>query len=110
MKKLRNGIRVLSVAITMAAATVSASAAGNLEGSTLVTGTTALINDITKVLAGMSIAIGGGAMTYFLIRKAMADETDGKMYQKRAITALICGILGVLAAGIVSLIAAYYGA
>ncbi len=82
---------------------------GGLGSSTVVTGTRNLIGDITKVLTGLSLSIGGGLMAYCLIRKGMADETDGKMWQKRAITAAICGILGALATSIIAVFAGYYG-
>lgn len=83
---------------------------GDLAGSDLVTGTKALISDISTILAGMSISVGIVFVIYCLIRKAMADEADGKQWQKRALTAGICGILGTIAAGIVSIIAGYFGA
>ena len=40
----------------------------------------------------------------------MADEQDGRTWQKRMVTALICGIGGAIASSIVALIAGYYGA
>lgn len=110
MKNLKKSVRALTIALAVAVGTVTAQATGGLGSSTVVTGTRNLINDATTILAGMSIAIGGGFMTYFLIRRGMADETDGKMWQKRAITAAVCGIGGVLASGIIAVIAGYYGA
>ncbi len=109
MKAKKILIRLLSFG-SSAALLASQALAGDLSSSTVVSGTTALVGDVTTVLAGMSIAIGGGAATYFLIRKSMSDEADGKVWQKRIITAIVCGIGGVLASGIVSLIASYYGA
>lgn len=112
MKRKTQGKRTLGGLLALAVSAMDfmlTARAGDIGSSTVVTGTKKLVSDVTTVLAVLSLSVGGAAMAYFLIRKAMADETDGKMWQKRAVTALICGIGGALASGIVSMIAAYYG-
>ncbi len=108
MNHSKKRLLVLSAALT--AFLLIPAHAGDLGSSTVVTGTKQLISDITTVLAGISLSVGGGAFTYFLIRKSMADEQDGRTWQKRMVTALICGIGGAIASSIVALIAGYYGA
>ena len=109
LKNLKKSVRALTIALAVAAGTVTAQATGGLSGSTVVTGTRSLISDLTAVLTAMSITIAIAVVIYCLIRKSMADETDGKMWQKRAITAAVCGIAGALASGIIAVIAGYYG-
>ena len=45
---------------------------------------------------------------YFAIRKGMADEQDGKMWQRRITNAIIWGVGGGLIAGIIALVSSYY--
>lgn len=100
----------LVVVAALAAVMLIPAHAGDLNSSTVVTGTKNFINDITLALTALSLGVGGAAFTYFTIRKGMADEQDGRVWQKRMVTSLVCGIGGAIASSIVALIAGYYGA
>ncbi len=100
----------LVVVVALAAVMLIPAHAGDLSSSTVVTGTKQLISDLTTVLAGISLSVGGVAFTYCLIRKSMADEQDSRVWQKRMVGSLVGGIGGAIASSIVSLIAGYYGA
>lgn len=82
---------------------------GNISSSTIGTGVSALLNDVLIWLMILSPIAGGAAATYFAIRKSLADEQDGKMWQKRIITAIICGVAGLLTSGLISLVSSYFG-
>ena len=113
MKVINNIKKRIARIATFAAAVVGVSVfpayAGDLESSPVVTGTRALINDVTTILIALSLVLGACAATYFIVRKSMADEADGKTWQKRAVTAIVCGVLGALMSGIVKVISGYYG-
>ncbi len=82
---------------------------GNIASSTIGTGISALINDVLTWLMILSPIAGGAAATYFFIRKSAADEQDGKMWQKRIHTAIICGVAGLLSSVLISIVSGYFG-
>lgn len=82
---------------------------GNFAESDIATGTANLLSDISSWLVGIGLTVGTLAAIYCLIRKSMADEVDGKMWNKRLITAIICAVAVALVGGIISLISGYYG-
>ena len=83
---------------------------GDFANSTFATGTKKLLEDVSGWLIGIGIAVAGISAVVYLIRRSMADEADGKMFQKRAITAIICGVAVSLVGGIIALISSYYTA
>lgn len=78
--------------------------------SAFATGTKRLLDDVGKWLIGIGIAVAGISAVVYLIRRSMADEADGKMFQKRVVTAIICGVAVSLVGGIITLISSYYTA
>lgn len=83
-------------------------AAGDFASSNLATGTANLLSDVSTWLIGIGLTVGTIAAVYCLIRKSMSDEADGRMWQKRMITAIICAVAVALVGGIISLISGYY--
>lgn len=107
----RRAAALLTGLLLIAALTVPAAAAetgGGLTGSTLYTGTMQLVNDIGTVVTIACPVICGVVAIVFAIRRSMADEQEGKMWMKRIITAIACGVGGGLIAGIITLISSYY--
>ena len=103
--------RVVSSVIAATAAmscAVIASAAADLQGSVIYTGTAKLISDITGIFTILCPTICGLFAIVFAIRRGMADEQDGKIWNRRIITAVACGVAGGLISGLISLIANYY--
>lgn len=98
---------VAAVIIPMLFVTVAY--ADNISSSQLGTGLKNLLNDASTYVVVLTPIVGGLAAVYFVIRRSMADEQDGKMWEKRIKTAIICGILGALVGGIIKLIASYFG-
>lgn len=76
--------------------------------STIATGTQRLITDIMGFTIILCPIAGGLAGVYFLIRRSVADEQDGKMWSKRVMVAIGCGVGGALVSGIITLLASYY--
>lgn len=82
---------------------------GDFANSTIATGTKKLLSDVASWLTGIGLTVGTVAAVYCLIRKSMADEVDGKMWNKRLVTAIICAVAVALVGGIIALISSYYG-
>ncbi len=82
--------------------------ATGLQGSKIYTGAVSLLNDITTVLTVFCPLFGGAAALYFVIRRSMADEQDGKMWTKRISIAIICGVGGMLVSGLIMLLTSYF--
>ena len=99
---------VMGVCLTAMLAT-TASASG-LQGSSIYTGTVNLLNDLSTVLTVLCPLVGAVAALYFVIRRSMADEQDGKMWTKRITTSIICGVAGMLVAGLITLLTGYFTA
>lgn len=81
---------------------------GGFAESKLATGTLNLANDVSSWLCMLGPVVGGLYAVYYLIRRSMADETDGKMWTKRAWTAGIIGVGVLLVSGIIALLTGYY--
>lgn len=110
LRQLRRGIMTLAVlaSTTMACFATETATGGAFGGSKFATGTIRLINDLTALITILGPIVGGLAAGVFLLRRSMADEQDGKMWTKRAITAVCCGISVGLVAGIITIITGYY--
>ena len=66
------------------------------------------LTDISGALVILSPIIGGCGVAYFIIRRGMADEQEGKMWSNRSKIAAICGVGGMLGSAIINLLASYF--
>lgn len=105
--QLRRSLMALAV---LASATMAcfAEEGGSFGNSSFAKGTINLINDVSTYLMIIGPIAGTMAAGYFLIRRAMADETDGKMWMKRVFIAGGCGIGVLLVGGIITMVTGYY--
>ena len=71
-------------------------------------GTVELANDMSGFLMLLAPIIAVCASGYFLIRRSSANEHDGIMWNKRIVTAIICGVAVFLISGVISLITSYF--
>ena len=71
-----NRIALITVAVCLLAVPASA---GGLADSTLGVGVRQLFSDVSAYLMILCPTAGGAAAVYFAIRRAMADEQDGKL-------------------------------
>lgn len=106
MDTVRKGWRTLcgvaSSCLLAASAFATEEGGGEFAKSKFATGTKNLVVDIMYYLVILCPLFGGAFAVYYLIRRSMADETDGKMWTKRITTAIICGVLGSLVSGIIA--------
>ena len=115
MKKIKQIFRKLAMAAALLpclslAASAEGEQPGGFANSAFATGTSRLLADVGAWLIGIGITVAGVSAVVFLIRRSMADEQDGKMFQKRIVIAIICGVAVSLVGGIISLISSYYTA
>ncbi|MCL2387833.1 MAG: hypothetical protein FWC89_09845 [Defluviitaleaceae bacterium] len=68
----------------------------DISGSPIVTGTEALINDVTTWLMVLAPIVGGLLIIYFCIRRSAADEMDQKKWNTRIIAAVVSCIGAIL--------------
>lgn len=74
----------------------------------LYTGTVALLRDATTALMVIISIVCGLAILFFQIMKGLADQQEQQIWGKRTKNAIISGIIGMSASGIVALITSYY--
>jgi len=108
MKKTNRLIKLLILSVIFVVSMVVPASADNLANSTVGTGVKNLLNDVSTYLMVIGPIIGGAAAAYFLVRRSMADEQDGKMWSRRIWIAIICGVAVLLVGGIISLISSYF--
>jgi ABC-type molybdate transport system permease subunit len=96
----------ITSAVAITAMTVIA-AANNIESSKVGIGIKNLVNDLMSWLMVLGPIVAGCACVYFFIRRSMADEVDGKMWNKRISVALLCGVAVFAVAGIINLLIGY---
>jgi len=82
--------------------------ATNIQGTTIVTGTQKLINDVTSSMMIIGPAIGIGFIIYYLIRKMMASEGDDRIWDSRIKVAIICCIGIFVVSSLIKVIITYY--
>ena len=82
--------------------------ASGIAESNLGAGITKLLNDLSTWLSILAPSAAGAAAVYFVIRRSMADEQDGKIWEKRIKTAIICGVAGALVGGVIKLLSSYF--
>lgn len=99
---------LISVLALLVLTMTPAYATGGIAASTLGIGLINLINDVFLYLTIICPLAGGAAAIYFAIRRSMADDQDGKMWEKRIRTAIICGVGGCLVSGVIALVSSYF--
>ena len=107
----RTARQVLSISLLISAfvaGVISPAQANGIQTSTFFVGLMNFLNDLMTVLTIACPVVGGLAALVFTTRRSMADEQDGKMWNKRIYTAIICGVAGCLISGVIALITGYF--
>ena len=84
-------------------------ASNKLLSSTEVQGLLNLMKDVGAVIAIGGPILCGIAAAVFVARRAMCDEQDSKMWEKRIKTALFGGVAVLLVGGVMYTIGTYFG-
>jgi len=108
MKRIKGILRKAITAVVAAMITVVPAFADNISDSTVGSGVKHLLTDLSTYMVIIGPLAAAVAAGYFLIRRSMADEQDGKFWQKRITVAIICGVGVLLVSGIIALVASYF--
>jgi Na+/H+ antiporter NhaA len=107
-KRTRNAVKRIFFSLVILALFIVPASAGDLADSTLGTGLKQLLNDTSTYLMILCPIAGGAAGVYFAIRRSIADEQDGKFWEKRIKVAIGCGVGGCLVSAIISMLSSYF--
>lgn len=108
MKKYNKFFRVLVMTVIATVLLAVPAAANNIQNSTIYKGIVQMLNDASTALLVICPIAGGLAALYFVIRRSIADEQEGKSWTKRITTAIICAVAGMLVSGLIALITSYF--
>ena len=108
MKKLKNTAAALTAAVMSAVISVAANAEGGLAASKAVTGTKALLNDISNILLVVAPLVGTACIVYFAVRHGAAEEMDQKKWKQRMIVAAVSVVVAVVASALINVLVGYY--
>lgn len=86
----------------------TALAAGDIGSSNIAQGTEKLLQDVTTWLMILVPAVTVLVIIYYLIRRAMSDESDHRRWNSRITTALISCIAAVGAAALINVLVGYF--
>lgn len=106
-------LKKLASAITAMASSASIAVAANAEGGDLasskaVTGTKALLGDLSSILLVVAPLIGTACIIYFAVRHGAADEMDQKKWKQRIIVAAVSIVVAVVASALINVLVSYY--
>ena len=107
MKKLKKTAAAITAAVTSAVISVAANAEGGLAASKAVTGTKALLNDISNILLVVAPLVGTACIVYFAVRHGAAEEMDQK-WKQRMIVAAVSVVVAVVASALINVLVGYY--
>jgi len=96
------------LSLVMLAIFIVPASAGGLADSTVGVGFKNLLNDTFSLLIILCPIAGAVSAAYFFIRRSMADEQDGKVWEKRIKVALGCGVGGTLVSAIITTLTSYF--
>ena len=120
MKKLKRFISMIMAMATSAMLAITANAeGGDLASSKAVTGTKALLDDLSNVLlvvapiAGTAFVVFfflgfGKCVIYFAVRHGAADEMDQKKWKQRIVVAVVSIVVAVVASALIKVLVSYY--
>ena len=106
-------LKKIASAITAMASSAIIAVAANAEGGELasskaVTGTKALLGDLSSILLVVAPLVGTACIIYFAVRHGAADERDQKKWKQRIIVAAVSIVVAVVASALINVLVSYY--
>lgn len=106
-------LKKIASAITAMASSAIIAVAANAEGGELasskaVTGTKALLGDLSSILLVVAPLVGTSCIIYFAVRHGAADEMDQKKWKQRIIVAAVSIVVAVVASALINVLVSYY--
>ena len=99
--------KIVALTIVSCMLLTSCCFATSIQDSKIITGTQALINDLTNSMLFIVPAISVGFIIYYLVRKMAADE-DAHRWDGKIKVAIICCIAVFVVASLIKIIISYY--
>ena len=104
--------KIASTITAMASSAIIAVAAnaegGELASSKAVTGTKALLGDLSSILLVVAPLVGTACIIYFAVRHGAADEMDQKKCKQHIIVAAVSIVVAVVASALINVLVSYY--
>ncbi len=104
--------KIASTITAMASSAIIAVAAnaegGELASSKAVTGTKALLGDLSSILLVVAPLVGTACIIYFAVRHGAADEMDQKKWKQHIIVAAVSIVVAVVASALINVLVSYY--
>lgn len=88
---------------------IAMASGGDIGSSDFAKGFQKLLEDLTKWLIIIAPIVTGCLLIYLFIRRGSADEHEQKTWNKRIVSALVCGILAVGASLVIKMFSGYFG-
>ena len=96
---------IMAMATSAMLAITANAEGGDLASSKAVTGTKALLDDLSNVLAPIA---GTACVIYFAVRHGAADEMDQKKWKQRIVVAVVSIVVAVVASALIKVLVSYY--
>ncbi len=108
VNKVTTGIMVMLTLVISNVSIIFAKGEADISKSILFTGTKQLITDTQKGLLGLVAVIAITLVIYFSVRWKMAEETEQKVWKKRAIGTVVAAVIAVVSVVVIPIILSYY--
>lgn len=108
IKVLTSTIAAAALAVMQGSAVFADEDGGSISNTKLVTGTQAMIKDLTESALLIAPILGVLLIIYFLIRKSAADEIDQKKWKNAISIVVVCVIGVVVVSAVLNSILSYY--
>jgi len=96
---------IMAMATSAMLAITANAEGGDLASSKAVTGTKALLDDLSNVLL---VVAGTACVIYFAVRHGAADEMDQKKWKQRIVVAVVSIVVAVVASALIKVLVSYY--
>lgn len=103
-----NKIRLMACFATLMTLLATGTRAVGLAESNIGAGIMNLLNDVGTFVLVLCPIVCAVVAVVFVTRRGMADEADGKMWNKRISIAIICGVCGALVGGFIKILSSYF--
>ena len=99
---------IMAMATSAMLAITANAEGGDLASSKAVTGTKALLDDLSNVLLVVAPIAGTACVIYFAVRHGAADEMDQKKWKQRIVVAVVSIVVAVVASALIKVLVSYY--
>lgn len=107
-KSVKKTMAAVSAFLMVTLPQAVAHASGDIGSSDFAKGFQKLLEDLTKWLIIIAPIVTGCLLIYLFIRRGAADDHEQKQWNKRIVSALVCGVLAVGASLVIQMFNGYF--